>query len=45
MYQGIARLNEILHRLLSLTQTGKVRWYAMGIAFGAVVTIAVVVFL
>jgi NADH-quinone oxidoreductase subunit L len=45
MYQGIAWLNQTLHRLLSQTQTGKVRWYAMGIAFGAVVTIAVVVFL
>jgi len=45
IYQGIAWLSQALHYLLSLTQTGKVRWYAMGIAVGAVVTIAIVVFL
>jgi NADH-quinone oxidoreductase subunit L len=45
IYQGIAWLSQALHHLFSLTQTGKVRWYAMGIAAGAVVTIAIVVFL
>jgi NADH-quinone oxidoreductase subunit L len=45
IYSGIAWLSQSLHHLLSLTQTGKVRWYAMGIATGAVVAIAIVVFL
>jgi len=45
VYQGIAWVSQSLHHLLSLTQTGKVRWYAMGIAAGAVVAIAIVVFL
>jgi NADH-quinone oxidoreductase subunit L len=45
VYQGIAWLSQALHHVFSLTQTGKVRWYAMGIAAGAVVTIVIVVFL
>jgi NADH-quinone oxidoreductase subunit L len=45
VYQGLAWLSQALYRLLGLTQTGKVRWYAMGIAAGAVITIAIVVFL
>ena len=45
IYQAIAWVSQALHRILSLTQTGKVRWYAMGIAAGAVITIAIVVFL
>jgi NADH-quinone oxidoreductase subunit L len=42
---AIARLNAAFHRLLSHTQTGKVRNYALGIALGAVLTIAIVVWL
>ena len=45
IYQGGARLAEILHRLLSLTQTGQVRWYAFGIAIGAVIITGMVVLL
>ena len=44
-YTGIAYLNKILHRLFSRTQSGRVRMYAVGIAFGAVITLALVVFL
>ena len=33
------------HYVLSATQTGRLRWYMAGIAFGAVVTIVLVVFL
>jgi NADH-quinone oxidoreductase subunit L len=42
---AIARLNQALHRLLSATQTGQIRVYALGIALGAVVTVAIVVLL
>jgi len=44
-YQGIAWLARSVHRLLSQTQTGRIRWYAMWIVIGAVVVIAMVVFL
>ena len=45
IYDGIAKLNEVLYRALSWTETGKVRWYMAGIAFGAIVAIAIAVFL
>ena len=45
VYTGIAAVTQGAHVLLSLTQTGRLRWYAMGIAAGAVIVIAVVVFL
>jgi NADH-quinone oxidoreductase subunit L len=41
-YDGIARLNQLFHAALSRTETGKVRWYAAGVAFGAIVAIAIV---
>jgi NADH-quinone oxidoreductase subunit L len=44
-YTGIARVNEIAWRVLRNTETGKVRWYAAGIAAGSIVFIAVVLFL
>jgi NADH-quinone oxidoreductase subunit L len=44
-FEGIAWLSRALHRLLSMTQTGRVRWYATGVAIGAVVVIGVAVFL
>jgi NADH-quinone oxidoreductase subunit L len=44
IYRGIAWLMQVTHRALSRTQTGRVRRYAMGIAIGAVVIIAIVVF-
>ena len=43
-YANIARLTEALYRALQLTQTGLVRWYAAGIAFGSVLFLAMVVF-
>ncbi len=45
IYSGIAAINRILHAVLSATQTGNIRWYAMGIAAGAVVFLGIVVFL
>jgi NADH-quinone oxidoreductase subunit L len=42
-YQQTAGTARFLHRGLSLTQTGRVRWYAAGIAAGAVVALAVAI--
>ncbi len=44
-YTGVARVNEIAWRVLRRTETGKLRWYAAGIAAGSIVFIAVVLFL
>jgi NADH-quinone oxidoreductase subunit L len=44
-YTGIAYLNRAVHSVLSKTQTGNIRWYAMGIAMGAVVFLGIVVLL
>jgi len=43
-YAGVGRLNEIAWRGLSLTQSGRLRWYAAAIAGGTIVLIAVVIF-
>ena len=45
IYDRVAKLNEVLYRALSRTETGKVRWYMAGIAFGAIVAIAITAFL
>jgi NADH-quinone oxidoreductase subunit L len=45
IYDGIAALTRGLHRMTSRTQTGQLRWYASGIAVGAVLTLALVLFL
>jgi NADH-quinone oxidoreductase subunit L len=44
-YNGIAALNELLYRGLSLTENGRVRWYAAGIAAGTVIFVAIELFL
>ncbi|HEY0898096.1 MAG TPA: NADH-quinone oxidoreductase subunit L [Sphingobacteriaceae bacterium] len=36
-YVGIAKVNSKLHRLLSSTQTGSLRWYAMGLLIGSII--------
>jgi NADH-quinone oxidoreductase subunit L len=41
-YIGISRFNRAVHSVLSFTQTGNIRWYAMGIAIGAVVFLGIV---
>jgi NADH-quinone oxidoreductase subunit L len=43
IYKGIAFLHKGAHLILSASQNGKVRWYATGIAIGAVIIIAVTV--
>lgn len=45
IFDGVAGFNKILHRTLSSTQTGNVRWYAAGIAAGAGLIIAITIFL
>ena len=45
IYDRVAKLNEVLYRALSRTESGKVRWYMTGIVFGAIVVIAIAVFL
>jgi NADH-quinone oxidoreductase subunit L len=44
-YTVIAALNRMLSTALSKTQTGNIRWYAMGIVVGAVVFLGIVMFL
>ncbi len=41
-YDGVAATATELHGWLSRTQTGRVRWYAAGVALGAVILIAIV---
>lgn len=43
VYIGTIWVSGRVNRTLSLSQTGKVRWYAMGIVIGAIVTLAIVV--
>jgi NADH-quinone oxidoreductase subunit L len=43
LYTGVARTNEFFHRALSLTETGRVRWYAAGIAAGSIIFVAIAV--
>jgi len=42
-YTMIASLNRRLHGVMSKTQTGNIRWYAMGIAFGAIVVLGIII--
>jgi NADH-quinone oxidoreductase subunit L len=45
IFTGVAEANVRLHRALSRTETGVLRWYAMGIVLGAIITILIAVFL
>ncbi len=44
IYRGLAALAQILHSILSGTQSGIMRRYALGIGIGAVLVIAIMVF-
>jgi NADH-quinone oxidoreductase subunit L len=44
IYKGIALLSCTLNRVLSFTQSGKVRRYAIGIAIGAIIVIGIAEF-
>jgi NADH-quinone oxidoreductase subunit L len=43
LYTDLAQTAEVVHYLLSSTQTGRVRHYALGIALAAVITLGIVV--
>jgi NADH-quinone oxidoreductase subunit L len=45
IYTAVAWFTGLGNQILSLTQTGKLRWYAMGIVLGAIITITLSVFL
>ena len=45
IYQGITLLSRLFNSILTFTQSGKVRWYAMGIAIGAVIFIGIAEFI
>ena len=45
VYAGVTGITEITWSVLRRTETGKLRWYAAGIAAGSIVFIAVVLFL
>lgn len=42
-YAGIARLNRVANGVLVRTQTGNIRWYAMGVVVGVVVFLGIVI--
>ncbi len=44
-YTGVARLTELFYRGLSRTETGRLRWYAAGMAVGSVLFLAMAWFL
>jgi NADH-quinone oxidoreductase subunit L len=44
-YDGVAILSEFINAGLSDLQTGRMRWYALGIAAGAIILVGIVVFL
>ena len=44
-YTKIAKFHRTVHNILRFTQTGSIRWYAMGIAFGAAVFLGIIIFL
>ncbi len=44
-YDALATINQTAHTVLSFTQTGGIRWYAAGIAVGAVISVGILLFL
>jgi NADH-quinone oxidoreductase subunit L len=45
IYNALALTMEVFHRALSLTETGRVRWYAAGIVAGSIAFVALALFL
>jgi len=41
IYNGTATVSQFLYKAVSISQTGRIRWYALGMVFGGVVVIAV----
>ena len=44
-YTGLTSLMRALHKLLSATQNGRMRWYATVLAIGAIITITIILYL
>jgi NADH-quinone oxidoreductase subunit L len=44
-FNGVAKVIELAYRVLSTTQTGKLRWYAAGIGVGTALFVAIAIFL
>jgi NADH-quinone oxidoreductase subunit L len=44
-YDGVAAASKLAYRVMSQTETGRIRWYAAGIAAGAALFIAIAIFL
>jgi NADH-quinone oxidoreductase subunit L len=40
IYRGIARINVSFYKALSFTQTGSLRWYAMGLLIGSIIILS-----
>ena len=45
IYSGIALVTELLFHGVRKTETGRIRWYAAGIAAGSIIFLAIVLFL
>ena len=45
IYSGIALITELLYHGVRKSETGRLRWYAAGIAAGSIIFLAVVLFL
>lgn len=45
MYNGTASFSRFLHYQLKYTQSGNLRWYVMGLALGAILTLTLILFL
>jgi len=43
-YTGLASLTRLLNRGLAATQNGKLRWYAMALGIGAVITLTILLY-
>ena len=43
-YSGVGFLTGVLNRALAATQNGRLRWYAMALAIGAVVTLTILLY-
>ena len=45
IYGGIGGLNLWLNKVFDRTENGNIRWYTMGVALGAVITLTIILFL
>ena len=45
IYTGLALTTELFYHGVRKTETGRMRWYAAGIAVGSIIFLAVVLFL